>query len=118
MKSGDTLGAIAGRYGVPLSALVRANAIANPDRIAVGQVLRIPEAEAPPEAPAPAEHRLPVDLDEDEAEATERSYTVVAGDTLGAIARRLGVKAAVLVDLNDIANPDRIAAGQVLRVPD
>ena len=118
VKRGETLGAIAGRYGVPLAAIVGANAITNPDAIRVGQVLRIPAADPPPRAPVPAGHQLPTDLDEDDPDATERSYTVAPGDTLSAIARRQRVGVAVLVALNGIANPDRIRVGQVLRLPD
>jgi LysM repeat protein len=42
VKSGDTLGQIAQQYGISLDALVKANQIANPDVISVGQELIIP----------------------------------------------------------------------------
>lgn len=118
VRAGDTLGAIAGRYGVPFAAIVVANAIANPDAIGVGQVLSIPEAAAPPPPPMPPEHQMPTDLAEEDPQATLRTYTVVAGDTLGVIARRMRVPMAVIVAINEIANPDRIRVGQVLRLPD
>jgi LysM repeat protein len=41
VKSGDTLGAIAAANGTTVAALARDNGISNPDRISVGQVLRI-----------------------------------------------------------------------------
>lgn len=41
VKSGDTLGAIAAANGTTVAALARDNGIRNPDRISVGQVLRI-----------------------------------------------------------------------------
>lgn len=44
VRRGDTLGVIARRYRVPVAALARANGIANPDRISVGQVLRVAAA--------------------------------------------------------------------------
>ncbi len=44
-------------------------------------------------------------------------YTVVDGDTLGAIAARFGVTVEELVALNGLANPDQIAIGAVLRLP-
>ncbi|MBI3751406.1 MAG: LysM peptidoglycan-binding domain-containing protein [Chloroflexi bacterium] len=50
VKSGDTLGAIAKRFGVTLQALQAANGITNPDKIAIGQVLIIPTA-TPTELP-------------------------------------------------------------------
>ncbi|KAK2955976.1 putative glycoside hydrolase family 25 [Blattamonas nauphoetae] len=43
-----------------------------------------------------------------------RSYTVRRGDTLSAIAARLGTSVAALVQTNHIQNPDIIVPGQVL----
>ena len=40
--SGDTLSRIAARYGVTVQAIAAANGIADPSRIRVGQVLKIP----------------------------------------------------------------------------
>ena len=42
MKNGDTLWAIADRFGTSVSDLVFTNAITNPNLIYVGQVLVIP----------------------------------------------------------------------------
>jgi LysM repeat protein len=47
VKSGDTLGAIAAANGTTVAALARDNGISNPDRISVGQRLRIEGAAAP-----------------------------------------------------------------------
>ena len=44
-------------------------------------------------------------------------YTVQPGDTLGAIAARFDLSVEELADYNDLANPDQIAEGQVLRLP-
>lgn len=44
------------------------------------------------------------------------TYTVKAGDTLGAIAKANGVTVAQLQQWNGIANPDNISEGQVLRL--
>ncbi len=44
-------------------------------------------------------------------------YTVVDGDTLGAIAARFGVTVEELVALNGLTDPDQIAIGVVLRLP-
>ncbi len=56
VQRGDTLSAIALRYGVSMWALAQANGISNPSFIYVGQVLRIPGGgtPAPPSPPAPA----------------------------------------------------------------
>jgi len=45
------------------------------------------------------------------------TYTVRSGDTLWSIARQWKTTVPVLVDLNDIADPDRLKPGQTLRVP-
>ena len=67
IRSGDTLSKIAKRFNVGLDAIVRFNGIRNPDRIRVGQKLKIPEATTdamdavvPPVAPPPP---APDDLD-------------------------------------------------------
>jgi LysM repeat protein len=44
VKAGDTLTTIAQRFRVPISAIVKFNRLANPDRLTEGQRLRIPPA--------------------------------------------------------------------------
>ncbi len=44
-------------------------------------------------------------------------YRIRPGDTLSGIAARFGTTAAVLAQMNGIANPNRIYAGQVIRIP-
>ena len=60
---------------------------------------------APPVEPPPPPPPPPVEM-----------YTVVAGDTLGGIAKRFGVTVENLVAWNGITDPNSIAVGQVLRV--
>ena len=45
------------------------------------------------------------------------AYTVVKGDNLNQIARRYGVDAHTLAELNSIAPSNRIFVGQVLLIP-
>ncbi|MBM7088134.1 LysM peptidoglycan-binding domain-containing protein [Streptomyces sp. S12] len=45
------------------------------------------------------------------------TYTVRKGDTLWAIARAQGTTVPVLVDLNDLRDPSRLAVGQKLKLP-
>ena len=93
VRRGDTLWDIARRYGTTVEAIVRENAIADPNRIYVGQVLRIPV----------------------DPEGVE--YTVRPGDTLWDIARRYGTTVEAIARENSIPDPNRIYVGQVLRIP-
>ena len=52
VKSGDTLGQIAQRYGVSLEALIAANKLPNPNLLEVGQELIIPAPDASGAGPA------------------------------------------------------------------
>ena len=95
VKSGDTLSAIARRYGTTVAAIVAENNISNPNLIYVGQVLRITVDEVP----------------------ATFEYTIKSGDTLSEIAARYGTTVARLVSINNISNPDLIYAGETLRIP-
>lgn len=44
-----------------------------------------------------------------------RQYTVISGDTLSGIAKKLNTTVRNLVNLNNIKDPDRISVGQVLK---
>ncbi len=61
----------------------------------------IPPSAPPSSAPPPA----------------AQTYTVQPGDTLYRIARRFGVTMAALVAANQISDPNKIRAGQVLTIP-
>ncbi len=94
VRAGDTLGGIAQRYGVTARAIQNYNDLSSPDRIVEGQTLRIPPG---PEVPL--------------------KYVVQKGDTLEAIARDHGFTTRVLVEYNDLKNPDALQVGQVVLVP-
>lgn len=56
------------------------------------------------------------DADTDGGPSLSQTHTVVAGDTLGAIAMEHGTTVAALVAANDIENADLIHVGQVLTI--
>ncbi len=107
VRSGDTLGSIAARFGVSVSSVAAANDIADADLIFPGQVLVIPGAG--PGSGAGSSGGSP-------AASGATTYTVVAGDTLGAIAARFGTTVAALASLNHIADPNVIFVGERLVV--
>ena len=96
VQAGDTLSGIAAKLGVPTSAISGYRS-GNPNLIYPGEVLKINGGNT---APKPA----------------GRTYTVVAGDTLGAIAARYGTTYQALAAKNGIANPNLIYPGQVLKI--
>lgn len=97
VTAGDTLFAIAARFGTSVAELVAANDLSNPDRIVVGQSLSLSTA-PPTTTTAP------------------RTHTVVPGDTLTSIAAAYGVKTGVLASDNGIRDLDLIVIGAVLTI--
>jgi LysM repeat protein len=91
IQRGDTLKKIAVWTNTTLDALLQVNPqISNANLIYVGQTINLP--------------------------AGVNTYTVQRGDTLKIIAAKFGTTVNSLVSLNGLANPDRIYAGQVLRI--
>ncbi len=107
VRSGDSLGRIAARYGTSVRAIADANNIVNANYIYVGQVLTIPDGSGGGSDDGAAT-TVPV---------SQQTYTVRYGDTLSGIAARLGVTVADLANLNGIVNANYIYVGQVLQVP-
>jgi LysM repeat protein len=108
IQKGETLGGIASRYGVTLSALAAANGLADPNRIVAGSVLSIPGPATGAPAPSPAATTV---------RATGSSHTIQLGETLEQVARRYGVSVSALAAANGIADPDVVRAGIVLHIP-
>ncbi len=75
-----------------------------------------PAPAAEPTTPAPTTP-APAPTPPSPAPVEAFDYTVRAGDTLSAIARRFDTTVARIVELNDIADPNRIRVGQQLRIP-
>ena len=107
VQPGDTLNAIAQRYGSSITAIAQANNIVNPNLIYVGQVLTIPGTETSAPVPTPAP---PV-------QTSGSTYTVQPGDTLTRIALNYGVSTQALALANGISNLNIIYVGQVLVIP-
>src|SRR5699024_7907401 len=92
--AGDTISAIAARHGVSIGDLKTWNRQLDPDRIRIGQKIKI-------------QGGRPV---------REISYTVVQGDIVGRIAERHQITVSELLEWNPRLDPDRIRIGQKLRI--
>jgi LysM repeat protein len=119
VQRGDTLTGIAKRVNVPMSELIRLNALADPNRIFAGQELRIgtdpavaPAAVAPAAVVPPAAAPVPT-----APSAASVAHTVARGENLTWIARRYGVSVQAIVTANGLADPGRIYGGQQLVIP-
>jgi LysM repeat protein len=95
VSAGESLSAIARRYGVTVEAIVEANGLNDPDMIYAGQVLTIPGRDT----------------------NGGQTYTVQRGDTMSSIARRYSVPVQDIMTANGLASADSIATGQQLVIP-
>lgn len=97
--AGETLSAIAARYGVTISQLVLANGLRDANAIYAGQRLTIPTGVGPAAAAAPREH------------------IVSPGESLTSISGLYGVTIADLAAANGLGLTDFVFTGQVLLIP-
>jgi N-acetylmuramoyl-L-alanine amidase len=118
--AGDSLSAIASRYGVSMKQLQQHNNLRDTN-VRIGQTLKIPGGSisvAPVasvsanqktgQAPARAAYTPPA--------ALPRQHRVVAGDTLSRIASRYGVTVSALQRHNNMKN-STVRIGQTLKIP-
>lgn len=104
VAQGDTISAIAARYGLSTARVLALNGLSWKSLIFPGQVLTL--ADATPAAPAPA----PV-------ARTLTRYTVVSGDTISGIARAHGVSTSAVLRANGLAASSIIFPGQAITIP-
>lgn len=120
---GDTLYSIARLCRSSVGAMVRANRLASPAGIEIGQRLAVPgrSASVPAfheeikEEPAPVrEERPPAG----EARDERGGYRIERGDTLYSLARWAGVSLRALLAANPGIDPHKIEIGDLVRLPD
>ncbi len=102
VKAGDTLAAIAAKYGTTREQLAAANGIRNPNILILGQRLVVPctpDGTKPPPGGACT------------------WYVVQRGDTLTKIAARYGTSVQAVVQRNGLRNANLIYVGQRLCIP-
>jgi membrane-bound lytic murein transglycosylase D len=118
VRRGDTLGAIARRYGSNVDTLAAANNIRNPRALRIGQTLVIPRyptsgRTGPVRSASAAPERAGAG---GERQAAPDRYVVRRGDTLYDIARRYGVSLDELKRRNGLSG-SLIKPGDVLLMP-
>ncbi|HEX7026399.1 MAG TPA: LysM peptidoglycan-binding domain-containing protein [Gammaproteobacteria bacterium] len=100
VRRGDSLSAIADRFGVGVRDLMAMNNLRSRHFIRAGQVLKLPQK---------ATGIVEMQLD-------QGVYTVKRGDSLSLIAGNFGISPQHLMALNDLRDPHRIHVGQQLRI--
>jgi membrane-bound lytic murein transglycosylase D len=110
VRAGDTLGAIARRYGSSVNAIMSANGIRNPRTLRIGQTLVVPRG--PYDQATRAASRRSA-TGEKVAATTPARYVVRPGDTLYGIARRFGTSTEELQRRNGLQD-STIRPGDVL----
>lgn len=117
VQPGDSLSKIAARAGVSVRELVELNNIKDPNKIRVGQTIKLPDyAKSLPSAKAAAPKKSAPRAETVKAPEGGAVYVVVAGDSLSKIAAKHGVKVADLRAANKLSG-DKILVGQKLIIP-
>lgn len=110
VKGGDTVSAIAARFGLSTASVLALNGLGWSSLIFPGQVLKLTNggpASKPAPSPAPAPPATPV----------VTRYTIVGGDTVSAIAARFGVSTQTVLSANGLGWSSLIFPGQKLTIP-
>jgi membrane-bound lytic murein transglycosylase D len=122
IRRGETLGRIAGRYGVPVSVIAEMNHITNLRRLSIGKNLIIP-------VPRSSRYASGTVADASASPVRKRSggvksvrgrekvqYVLRKGDTLGKLAQLFSVRTSDLRNWNNIPYGSVIVAGETLAV--
>ncbi len=108
VTSGETVSAIAKRYGTTVAAIVSANGLDSRAFIRAGQQLTIPGATAAATTTTTTAGA---------ASTSAGAHTVASGETVSAIATRYGTTVAAIVSANGLDSRAFIRAGQQLTIP-
>lgn len=111
VQKGDTLYSISKKNSITLDQLRKANNLTDSDVIKIGQTLIIP---GKTETKTTTSSTTTTNTSTPKTEVT--TYTVVKGDTLYGIAKKMGVKVADLMSLNGLDNNSIIKVGQKLKI--
>jgi membrane-bound lytic murein transglycosylase D len=114
VKSGDTLGAIAKRFGTSVAAIQSANNLKS-SQLKIGQSLSIP-GQAPMSSP------YAIQAEQEIAQRTQKNsgtyYTIQSGDSFWTIAKKHGTSIQNLLKWNELPANAKLKPGQKLLVVD
>jgi membrane-bound lytic murein transglycosylase D len=120
VRRGETLGKIAGRYGVTVADIVAANKLKSKHKLSVGQALVIPvPMAAADEQPSKRSRKSESALSEKPLpKADGKKYTVKSGDTLWDLAKKFGVTTSEIRQANRMGAHEKLAVGADLVIPE
>ncbi len=99
IRSGDTLFALAQRFGTTVASIIAINPGINPNALQVGQTVCIP---GEPTVTCPA---------------GSFSYTIQRGDTLFALAQRFNTTVSAILAINPGLDPNALQVGRIICIP-
>ncbi len=112
VKSGDTLGAIAKRFGTSVAAIQSANKLKS-TQLKIGQSLSIP-------GQAPLNSPYAIQAEQEIAQRNQKNtgtfYTIQSGDSFWTIAKKHGTSVSNLLKWNDMSAKSHLKPGQKLLV--
>jgi len=114
VAAGESLSAIASRYGITATQIAQANSIADINRIYAGQHLLIPSGGG---VPSTSGSTAPASTPASTSATSNIAHTVRAGDTLYRISLVYGVPVDDLIAANHLSNPNALTPGQEVRIP-
>ncbi len=108
IQAGDTLYALALKWGTTSDAIAQLNGITDPSGLQIGQVIKVPGgASSAPSGTSTAGTNS----------GSPSTYAIVAGDNLYSLALKWGTTSDAIAQLNNITDPTTLQIGQVLKVP-
>jgi membrane-bound lytic murein transglycosylase D len=117
VRRGDTVAAIANRFGLNVSVLIAQNGLDNEATIYVGQLLNLTLPEV---YPTPTVDSITSPLDEGPQDLysvnQSQSITVLSDETVGHYAEWLKVTSAALLKLNNLRNPSSLRLGDSFKL--